>query len=60
MRQTSREFPEIEAELLDLRQEVRQCNQELEQEAIDLSDTITQVQAMKLRLAEQMRRRKDD
>lgn len=56
MQPTSRQFPDID----ELAGEVIACNEELEAEITDLSDTITQVQAMRLKMAEQMRRRKDD
>jgi hypothetical protein len=53
---TSLHFPEIE----ELAGQVQACTDELESEITDLSDTITQWQAMKLKMAEQMRRRKGD
>ena len=56
MQPTSHQFPEID----ELAGEVIACNDELDAEITDLSDTITQYQANKLKLAEAMRRRKDD
>lgn len=53
-------LPAIDPDLANLRAEIDSCKRELEQEVIDLSDTITQWQAAKMKLAEQMRRRKDD
>lgn len=56
MQPTSPQFPEID----ELAGEVKACNDELDAEITDLSDTITQFQARSLLLAEQMRRRKGD
>ena len=56
MQPTSHQFPEID----ELAGEVIACNDELDAEITDLSDTITQWQANKLKLAEAMRRRKGD
>lgn len=52
--------PTVDTELADLKAELEAGKQELEQEVIDLSDTITQWQARALLAAEQMKRRKGD
>lgn len=54
-------FPAIDrARLLELQEEADAQDDELTREVVDLADTITQWQAHKLKLAEAMRRRKDD
>jgi len=54
-------FPTVNRSLLEeLKEEADRKAAELDSECVDLADTITQWQAAKLKLAEQMRRRKDD
>jgi hypothetical protein len=52
--------PTVDTELANLKAELEAGKQELEQEVIDLSDTITQWQARALLAAEHMKRRKGD
>lgn len=54
-------FPAIDrARLAELQEAAEAQDDELTRECVDLADTITQLQAAKMRAAEQMRRRKDD